>query len=373
MKNPFRLTGYVSPSYFCDREDETEALISAMENGRNVTLFSQRRMGKTGLIHHTLHHLKKRNMNCFFIDVYATQNAQQFINELGSEILGKADSMPKKIAGKLKEMILSFRPRVTYDQLTGVPSVEFYLQEKAAESTLAQILKYLDDQDSPSAVAIDEFQQVARYPEGNFEATLRTQVQQLKLVNFIFSGSETGLLISMFKDSKRPFYQSTQMLHLQPINEKKYTSFIKRWMKKGSKTISNDALRSIMELTRIHTFYVQMLCNRLFSIPEQEIDTQLVNLTLANILQESEYNYFNYRKMLAPVQWRLLIAVAKEGKLRNPNGQDFLHRHMLGAGSSVRRALAALTDKDMVTHSTDDDGQFYQVSDVFFETWLRTI
>lgn len=54
-QNPFLLTGYISPDYFCDREAETEKLISALCNGRNVTLVSPRRMGKTGLINRLLY------------------------------------------------------------------------------------------------------------------------------------------------------------------------------------------------------------------------------------------------------------------------------------------------------------------------------
>ena len=48
LENPFVVYGYVSPTYFCDREQETCDLITALSNGRNVTLMSPRRMGTTG-------------------------------------------------------------------------------------------------------------------------------------------------------------------------------------------------------------------------------------------------------------------------------------------------------------------------------------
>mgnify|MGYP006889483212 CR=1 FL=1 len=47
--NPFLITGYQGPDYFCDREKETASLMSALKNGKNITLISPRRMGKTGL------------------------------------------------------------------------------------------------------------------------------------------------------------------------------------------------------------------------------------------------------------------------------------------------------------------------------------
>ena len=48
--NPFVCQGYESPKYFCDREGETKNMLSSLYNGRNITLISPRRLGKTGLI-----------------------------------------------------------------------------------------------------------------------------------------------------------------------------------------------------------------------------------------------------------------------------------------------------------------------------------
>ena len=38
MNNPFLIVGYQGPEYFCDREKETEVILSALHNGRNITL-----------------------------------------------------------------------------------------------------------------------------------------------------------------------------------------------------------------------------------------------------------------------------------------------------------------------------------------------
>lgn len=60
MNNPFLIVGYQGPEYFCDREKETEVILSALHNGRNITLVSSRRMGKTGLIKNVFIRYKKR-------------------------------------------------------------------------------------------------------------------------------------------------------------------------------------------------------------------------------------------------------------------------------------------------------------------------
>ena len=58
LENPFVYQGYEGPDYFFDRTEETENIISALRNGRNVTLISPRKIGKTGLIRHAFHQLE---------------------------------------------------------------------------------------------------------------------------------------------------------------------------------------------------------------------------------------------------------------------------------------------------------------------------
>jgi hypothetical protein len=68
--NPFLITGYQGPDYFCDREKETASLMSALKNGRNITLISPRRMGKTGLIKNVFYYIQKENKSPVFIWIY---------------------------------------------------------------------------------------------------------------------------------------------------------------------------------------------------------------------------------------------------------------------------------------------------------------
>ena len=59
LANPFIYQGYESPEYFCDREAETATLLSHLKNGRNVTLISPHRIGKTGLIKNAFFYLEE--------------------------------------------------------------------------------------------------------------------------------------------------------------------------------------------------------------------------------------------------------------------------------------------------------------------------
>jgi predicted AAA+ superfamily ATPase len=68
LENPFVYQGYEGPEYFFDRTEETENILSSLKNGRNITLISPRKIGKTGLIRHTFHQIGsgKNDIICIY-------------------------------------------------------------------------------------------------------------------------------------------------------------------------------------------------------------------------------------------------------------------------------------------------------------------
>ena len=54
LDNPFLIRGYAGPEYFCDRAAETQKLVSAISNGRDVTLVAPRSDAPDGLIEHII-------------------------------------------------------------------------------------------------------------------------------------------------------------------------------------------------------------------------------------------------------------------------------------------------------------------------------
>ena len=58
----------------------------------HVTLISPRRMGKTGLIKNVFYYIQKENKSaaCFYLDIFSTQNLQEFVSLLGRSEIGRA-------------------------------------------------------------------------------------------------------------------------------------------------------------------------------------------------------------------------------------------------------------------------------------------
>jgi hypothetical protein len=374
IRNPFIISGYIGPEYFCDRENESGTLIRNSENGINTTLISIRRMGKTGLIWHVFDNIpEKKNKICIYTDIYATQNLKEFTNKLGSSIL---ETLPEKssTAKKFINLLKSLRPVMTYDVLTGQPQVSFtYSTQTQYEQSIESLFQFLESQKNPVLLAIDEFQQIATYPEKNTEALLRSLLQRLKNINLIFSGSSHHLLSEMFSDGTRPFFASTQFLYLKEIDRNTYIDFIRDNFARFKVKILEDALESIADFSRLHTFYTQSICNRIFAAHFKTITKKDVLRICSELISEQEPLFFHYRNLLTPIQWKLLKAIAREGRVYQPNSKAFIEKHNVGTPSNIQRAIESLLNKEMIYKGNNTTGSFFSVYDVFLSRWMETL
>jgi hypothetical protein len=367
--NPFLVNGYVSKKYFCDRQQELTALTTAIKNGNNVTLVSPRRMGKTGLIFRVFEACEKEAT--LYVDILPTRSVVDFIKIISEAILRK---FPEKtsIGRKFLNFIKSLRPLFSFDSITGEPQIQIvYQTEPEKLQTLHNIFQFLNAQDIHIVVAIDEFQQITEYPEKNMEAILRTEIQHLKNVNFIFCGSKRSIMIDMFANAKRPFYASTQFLNLDKINEKKYIQFIIEKFKQGNMNIEKESIDFILEWTKTHTFYTQSLCNKIYAYSTPNITLTLVKKACKEILDQQATVFLQLRQLLTSAQWNYLIAIAKEGKIEQPTAQQFLMKHKIGTASNSKRLLKSLCEKELILETAGLEKTNYQVYDVFFDRWLN--
>lgn len=369
INNPFLLSGYISQDYFCDRESETEKIIDAIQNNRNVTLYSQRRIGKTSLINHAFHSLKsQKNTVNVYLDVLSTNSINEFINIFGNAVLNSIETKPEKLFNKVKELFFNLRPIISIDPLTGFPNFQLNItSNQEAEQSIEGIFNYLKTQKKKIVIAIDEFQQIREYPEKNIEALLRANIQQLTNTTFIFSGSKKHLLLSMFDDKNRPFFKSTQLVELDKIDKKIYSNFIISHFAKADKTISASLTDRILEWTNAQTFYVQYICNRLFSKAIKQISDKTVSEIIIEILQEQEITFINYRNLLTDYQWKILRAIASEGKVKSVLSKNFISKYKLNTPSSVKTAVDSLLVKDILVN----DVLGYYIQDVLFQRWLE--
>lgn len=373
IKNPFPVTGYLGPEYFCDRETELDRLTNAVEARRHTTIVALRRMGKTALLKHFFHTLSPHNFHLIYADLMPTLTLHDLINTLLSELI-RAFPENNRFGAKIWKWVKSLRPLITFDPYTGMPTITVSTEHVEENfRTISEMFKILDQSGRMVIIALDEFQQITQYPEEQTQAWMRAQIQQLKNTVFIFSGSQQSLLQEMFMSAKRPFYSSSELLSLTYIDQDLYGTFIQNHFSEGKKRIGQHEIELILSYCRSHTYYVQTLCNRLFGRRERRITETTVRDELYKLLKEQETLYFTYRDLMTSPQYGLLKSMAKEGQVYSPTANWFIQKHRLGGAATVRRSLTTHLKNEMIFQVVDSEGKrYYQVYDVFFSRWLET-
>lgn len=371
--NPFIVTGKIEPEYFCDRVMESARLVKSVTNGNNMVIISPRRMGKTGLIQFCYDKPEiAGEYYTFFIDILHTSSLREFTYLLGREIYETLLPRSRKMANLFIQTIKSISGKFGFDPITGMPTFNVELGDiDRPEYTLDEIFQYLARADKPCIVAIDEFQQIAKYPEKNIEAQLRTHIQKLRNCNFIFAGSERHMMQEMFTSAARPFYHSADMLELKAIVPKIYIPFIAGHFEKRNRRIASDDIERVYNLFKGHTYYVQKTFNEAFAdTPEgEECTLETIRAAIDNMVASNDTIFREILSNIPEKQKELLYAIAKEGEAERITSAVFIKRHSLTSASSVQSAMKKLLEKDIIT----EINKVFSVTDKLFAMWMNRL
>ena len=372
IPNPFIITAdYYGQEYFCDRLEETRVLEDNIRNGRNTVLISSRRMGKSGLIAHVLNReLVQTNYRSFSIDLFPTSSLSEMVFLLAKEIVRPLKSNAEKMLDSFLSIVKSLRPGLKIDQVTGQLVFDLSLGEISRPTeSLEEIFDYLERSDKPCLVSIDEFQQIAEYPEHNVIELLRTRVQKCRNTWFIFSGSDRRMMEKLFNNPSEPFYLSCSPLYLDAIKEDSYLEFARKHFSLSGKNITKECFDCVYKQFEGHTWYVQRLLNELYAwtAPGETATPQMVSDALCYVVKTYERTFQEQMSTMSESQKQLLISIAKEVKAEQVTSIAFCHRHFLKSPSTVQSALRVLNDKGVVKK----EGNVYSVANRFLGIWLK--
>ncbi len=370
MINPFVISGYRGPEYFCDRVEETRKLCEDIRNGANVTLLAPRRYGKTGLIHNVFSRLtEEHEYQTIYIDIFGTKNLAEFVDLFARSVLGKLDTPFEKLQGAAKHLMQAARGSISYDAQTGQPTITFGLATGTdSVHTLEQIFDYLKERNCPTVIAIDEFQQVREYPEHDVEAILRSHIQFCP-AQFIFSDSKQHIIRDIFISPKKPFYQSTLMMPLDVIKEEAYFDFADKFFKAASLKLDREVFARLYARFRGITWYMQTILWSLYAAHEGVTTFEQVEAVIEDRVKANEYDRQQVVSLLPDGAQRLAKAIAKEGRVKAPQAGDFINKYALRAASSVKSALDILIDKEIVYPGTEG----YEIYDFFLAEYLKKL
>lgn len=372
-KNPFIVTGKIVPEYFCDRVAESAKLIKSISNGNNLVIISPRRMGKTGLIQFCYDKPEiSGEYYTFFIDILHTSCLREFTFLLGKEIYETLLPRSRKMLKLFIQTLKSIKGKFGFDPVSDLPVFNIELGDiEHPEYTLDEIFQYLEHADKRCIVAIDEFQQIAKYPEKNIEALLRTHIQKQMNANFIFAGSERHMMQKMFSSAARPFYNSADMMELKAIVPEIYVPFIVGHFEKCKRRIDPADVEKVYNLFKGHTYYIQKTFNEAFAETAEggECTMDTIRAAIDEMIASNDTIFREILSNIPEKQKALLYAIAGEGEAERITSSEFIKRHGLTSASSVQSAAKKLLEKEIITETN----KVFSVTDKLFSMWITRI
>ncbi len=369
--NPFVLEALSPDSPFCDRREEYAQLLRDARDHTNVVLHSPRRYGKTSLVLKVQDALRKQG----YLTVYAHLFGVDSVSDLGNRIataffraVHAKESLLDK-GRRLLKGLAEFRPVVHvrpdgYD-LTVEPTQAAPMQR--LESVLLEIGEFAGKGPYPVHVVLDEIQEVCRLKESAaIEGVIRGAVQG-QPCSYVFPGSRRGILLAMFNNRKRAFFQSARMMELPPLPHGDAVLFLQEQFQAHGKTCDAQTAAALARKVDHYPYYIQSLAREVFDLAGQTITLQHIEQGLRKVRTAERYAYEAVCNGLTPHQLRFLKMLA-HSPLEKPFSADALRTAAMSQ-AVVQNTIRKLGEEDLIERSCGA----WRIVDPVFALWLRDI
>lgn len=377
MKNPFLYGKEVGEEYFCNRTKEIKELLGDIESSQNVIIFSPRRFGKTSLINKVLQKTQEGKILTVYMDLYSVlteeQLAETYASAVVKALVGKLKAALREVVGLFKNI----RPKLTLDEngkpVYGIDIINKRETLPLLEDVLESVNKYVTKKKKKAVVVLDEFQQIGQFKTDRAERIMRSVFQKHKDISYIFMGSKKHLISDMFNNPNRPFYRSAKPFPLSKIDESALSHFIKNRFESTGKNIDDAFIARIISICECHPYYIQYFCNIVWekARDKKRVDEGDLKESLELLLLRESHAYEATWDMLTFNQKQVLLALSQENTEEDQKlfSSKLLEKYSLNYGSSIRRTLESLINKDLI----DKERGNYAIVDVIFKKWLSKL
>jgi hypothetical protein len=379
-ENPFVYGEVVPPAAFTDRDAELARLVADLEDGQKVFLISPRRFGKSSLVRQALRLLRRRQVASVEITVSSYSSYVAFLEGYVRAVL----SLEREAAAArswIERLLGPLRPQVTpRPARRGRPALDVAFPAvrtardvaRLADEVFALPGRLADLAGRRLVIALDEFQDVARFDGGSIEQALRAAVQHQRRVGYVFAGSEPSLMERMV-GPRRPFYKAGPVLRLDRIPGDVFAAFVEDRFRSSGLRADPGLGAAIVDLAGNLPYDVQRLAHETWddarAAGRRRVGSEDLYATLHRLLDEHAVFFEAAWQRLTLAQRAALRAVVLEDGRGLLSG-DARVRHRLGGASSVQAALAALRREDLVAR--DESGRYWVVDSLFREWVART-
>jgi len=372
-KNPFILSVIPPDAPFCNRHLEMQQLTSYALAGTNVVIFSPRRFGKTSLVKRVQANLEKKGTLVLYSDFFGVTSIDDVAVRIAKSVyafIHRNESLMKKAI----RVFTTFRPvfKPAEDGSFSI-SVELARPNLHGIDLLDKTLEDLGvfiGQVGPGKVHVvfDEFQEITELKDKRLEGTLRAHIQ-FHQSSYFFVGSRRHILMGMFNDKSRPFFQSAQLYELKGLPHDDLVGYLIEQFKKGGKHCPAKNAEKISLISRQHPYYSQKLALNVYAVSGKVVHDKDIIEALEIMIDNETYFYQATLQALAPRQIALLRALAVEPSKTILSNQ-YISKHDLGSIGGVQSALKKLRQMDLIEIGAENR---YQAVDPIFGIWMRRL
>ncbi len=340
--NPFVYSRPVAPEDVIDRDEETEQLLRLAIGGHYVRLYAPRKFGKTSLLGRVLRDGEREGLVPVLVDLYG-------VLSIADVTVRIERAYAAQLKGSLRSRIDTFLKSTGLGLSLGAFGVSATLHSQPRSDPLPALHALLDlplrleaGGGYRALVVFDEFQDIGKVE--SLDAILRSHVQyQGEVASYVFSGSEPGMMRTLFERKDRPLYGSAVPMRLERLRDADIAPYVlERFGQTGRD--AGDAIGPLLQAAKGHPQRAIHLAHRLWAeVAEGETATFADwEAAHAAALLELHPEFDGHWRALATSEQKALRAVvAGEG---SPFKGDVLRRLALDkttAHNAVQRLIAS--------------------------------
>lgn len=335
---------------FCNREQERTTLKHNLEKGNHTLIKSPRKYGKTSLVMQVIQEI---NLPFGEADLFVTNTAKR----AEQQILKAVKSIIRQVCSPLEQglkIIRNYLSHVSPRWTIGTQGIDVALIPDESNDSATNIMEalmalenLLSQKKTTAIIFIDEIQEIGKLTESKeLEGAIRHVAQKTKNLIFIFSGSNRHLLTNMFEDDLRPLYKLCDKIVLTRIVKEHYKKHLNKFARKQwQNSLSEEIFYEIGKLTEWHSYYVNLLCSRLWRFDSLPTKNRILKVW-EELVQIDRVDVIKALNSLSVGQQKILIEIAL-GCQSKLTGKEFLHKVKMSS-SSVIEGLAVLEQQDYI-------------------------
>lgn len=364
MKKLF-ITGVpVRGDEFTGRNKELSQIKYYLENGQSVVLIAPRRFGKTSLILKVLEEFQGGGKYTADVDLFTIVNKKRLAEMIVDNTLKnkKVLNVVTRIKKGVSQAFKNLQLKQTIEDYEVV--LKFAEQDTDSEELLETALdfpqKFAEKEKKDIYFFYDEFGEIAKFDGEQLIKMMRGKFQRHTHVCYIFAGSHESLMKDLFTKEKSAFYKFARVIYLEEIAFTEFSDYIRSRFRQEGISIPDDSIKAILERTRGHPYYTQLLCGSIHYL----VVGRKERVDVKDIEEGYEESLISERTYLEKM-WEELTKAQIETLFRITDSENLYSKK---ARINIARSIKALLLKGVIKKI--DKGK-YKIIDPFFEEFLR--